>query len=198
MEGIILFVSYDVCFVGWVKYWVTRRRSWPDNRSTPSFIRKISPSWRHVTKHVSQACHLSSQWPIGLCVIYWICSKKNDDIRWWHCALDRNDDTGPESDSMRVFEIRCGSWGPTIVGHQWRPRNTKWSGSTVFELMGGWGVQPPSSFDPIIVTPPTSQVLGLLAVLLTPPVHFSQFEHCGSITELPHHWIRAVTRVEYP
>ena len=50
--------------------------------------------------------------------------------------------------------------------------------SSVFELMGGLGgFNPPSSSDPTIVTPPTSQVLGLLAVLLTPPVHFSQFEH---------------------
>ena len=55
-------------------------------------------------------------------------------------------------------------------------------GETVFELMGGLGgFNPPSSSDPTIVTPPTSQVLGLLAVLLTPPVHFSQFEHCGEI-----------------
>ena len=61
--------------------------------------------------------------------------------------------------------------------------------STVFELMGGLGgFNPPSSSDPTIVTPPTSQVLGLLAVLLTPPVHFSQFEHCNSM-KLARTWI---------
>ena len=54
-------------------------------------------------------------------------------------------------------------------------------GLAVFELMGGLGgFNPPSSSDPTIVTPPTSQVLGLLAVLLTPPSSFFTIRTLGS------------------
>ena len=50
------------------------------------------------------------------------------------------------------------------------------SGSTWFELTGGWGFKPPSSPVHSIVTPQPPPYPLVPAVLLTLPVHFSQFE----------------------
>ena len=61
-----------------------------------------------------------------------------------------------------------------------------------FELTGGLGgFNPPSSPDHSIVTPPTPPSFLVPTVLLTPPVHFSQFEPCVEqiiISSVGHVW----------
>ena len=60
--------------------------------------------------------------------------------------------------------------------------NYYYTGMQCSNWWGGWGGwTPPVPLISPLCDPPTPQVLGLLAVLLTPPVHFSQFEHCRNV-----------------
>ena len=90
---------------------------------------------------------------------------------WPHRAQKSNPDRA-KGDYVTQLKLRS-------VHRFWSIRVEQLPG---FELtgLGGWGFNPPSSPAHSIVTPPPTSIVP--AVLLTLPVHFSQFEPSTLIT----------------